>query len=111
MGYKPFSIADGQLPATKGTLYVVPENTTLRITSIVLVNTGAGANTCNLYIQRDGTNSRRIMPVDNSIAASGELIIVTPISLETDDLIEGDAATVSEVDYVISGEQYISDKT
>lgn len=98
------ALADGQLAATKGTLYTTPASTETIITTITLVNTDSSARTVNLYAQRDGTNSRRIIPEALSLAADGgTLVFDNKITLEAADLIEGDASAASVVDYVISG--------
>jgi len=70
------ALADGQLAATKGTLYTTPASTTAIIKSIILVNTDSSARTVNLYIQRDGTNSRRIIPEALSLGADGGTVIL-----------------------------------
>ena len=96
-------LGDGQLANSKGTLYTTPASTQTIVRSIILVNTGAGANTCNLYVKRDGSNSRRIMEQDLSIASKGKQAVTEIVTLEAGDLLEGDAASASEVDYVLSG--------
>lgn len=65
------ALADGQLPASKGTLYTTPASTTAIVKSVILVNTASSARTINLYVQRDGSNSRRIIPEDLSLEANG----------------------------------------
>jgi hypothetical protein len=97
------AIADGQLPAAKGTLYTVPAATIVVITSFSLAHAGAADRTVNLYVNRSGT-SRRIIGKDRTLAV-GESIEKdkTSIVLETGDLIEGDASAASEIDYVFSG--------
>lgn len=97
------AMADGQLANTKGTLYTTPASTQAVAKNIILVNTGAGANTVNLYVQRDGSNSRRIIPEDLSLAAGAQFVMSDELTLEAADLIEGDASTAAEVDYVING--------
>lgn len=97
------ALADGQLANTKGTLYTTPASTQTVVDSITLVNTGAGANACNLYVKRDGSNSRRIIPQDLSLAAKAGFTYTGPLTLEAADLVEGDAGSASEVDYVLNG--------
>ena len=63
------ALADGQLAATKGALYTTPGSATAIIRSIILVNTDSSARTVNLYVQRDGSNSRRIIPEGLSLEA------------------------------------------
>ena len=65
------ALADGQLAGSKATLYTTPASTTAIVKSITLVNTDVSARTVNLYIQRDGTNSRRIMPENLNLEANG----------------------------------------
>lgn len=70
------ALADGQLPSSKGTLYTCPASTTAIIKSIILVNTDSSARTVNLYTQRDGSNSRRIIPENLSLEANGGTAIL-----------------------------------
>ena len=65
------ALGDGQLPASKGTLYTTPASTTAIVKSVILVNTDSSARTVNLYVQRDGSNSRRIIPEGLSLEANG----------------------------------------
>lgn len=71
------ALADGQLAGSKATLYTTPASTTAIVKSITLVNTDVSARTVNLYIQRDGTNSRRIIPEDLSLEANGGSVVVS----------------------------------
>lgn len=91
---------EGQLAATKGTLYTVPAVTSAIVKSIRLVNATAGVLTVNLYF-KSGT-SRRIIPKDYSLAAGTLLEVETADVLLTTDLIEGDASAATSVDYWIS---------
>jgi hypothetical protein len=94
-------LADGQLAASKTTIYTVPAATTTTVVTIVLVNTGAGDNSVNLYVN-NGT-SRRIIPKDTTLVTGNMLETDRPYTLEAGDLIEGDATNATEVDYTIHG--------
>lgn len=96
------ALGDGQLAAAKGTLYTVPGATQAILRSITLVNTDASARACNLYVNRTGA-SRRIIPKDVSLGAGERYELLTVITLEAGDLIEGDASAATVVDYVLSG--------
>lgn len=96
------ALADGQLPATKGTLYTVPASTNTIIKTITLVNTSGSAVTVNLYLNLSGT-SRRIIPMDLSLGAGELLETDADYTLEAGDLIEGDASSATTVDYTING--------
>ena len=97
------ALADGQLANTKGTLYTVPTRTTAIVKSITLVNTDSVTRTVNLYVKKDGTNSRRIIPKDLSLVAGASLEHNRVVTLEAADLIEGDASAADVVDYVVNG--------
>ncbi len=98
------SIADGQLAATKTTIYTVPTAKKSIITSLTLVNTNSSAETINIYFKSSGGTSRRISPKDYSLAASAMMeVLDKSITLEAADILEGDTTTASQVDYVISG--------
>ena len=102
------SLADGQLPNTKTTLYTVPGSTIAHITHVVLVNTSGGAITVNIYVKRSGSTSRRIIDKDKSIAAGASYWVpISPsaLRLSAADVIEGDASSATSVDYVILGGQ------
>ena len=97
---------DGQLPASKGTLYTVPSATQAAIRTISLVNTSDSEVKVNLYLQRDGTNSRHILPVDMKLRpkSQGGMVVIDDIrALEAGDLVQGDAAAASTVDFIIDG--------
>jgi len=96
-------LGTGQLAATKGTLYTTPAATQTIVKSITLVNTDTSARTVNLYKKADGTNSRRFIPKDLSIAAGAQFEWEGVTTLEAGDLIEGDASVATKVDYVING--------
>ncbi len=71
------ALASGQLAGAKATLYTTPGSTTAIVKSIFLVNTGAAARTVNLYVQSDGSNSRRVIPEDLSLDANGGTAILS----------------------------------
>lgn len=102
MALTPIAIADGQLPAAKGTLYTVPASTIVVLTSFTLVG-GATARTVNIYVNRTGT-SRRIIAKDTPLDINGSMQATGRTEvLEAGDLIEGDASAATEIDYVFSG--------
>ena len=96
-------LGTGQLANSKGTLYTVPTATETLVNSITLVNTDSSARTVNLYVQKDGSNSRRIIPKDLSIAAGASFVYDSVTTLEAADLIEGDASVADKLDYTING--------
>lgn len=96
------ALAEGQLPNAKGTLYTVPAVTQTIAVLITLVNSGAGTNNVNIYINSGGT-SRRISVLDQPMGTGEKIEIRGPFTLEAADLIEGDATNATEVDYTING--------
>ena len=96
-------LADGQLPNSKGTLYTTPASTQAIVQSIILVNTGSGANLVNLYKKASGGTSRRLITKDTSVAAGNALVVSVRPTLEAGGLIEGDATNATEVDFTING--------
>ncbi len=97
------SLADGQLAASKATLYTAPAATQAVANSITLVNTDSSARTVNLYFKASAGTSRRIIPKDLSLAVGAEFTLNRNISLEAADILEGDASAATVVDFVISG--------
>ncbi len=98
------SLADGQLASSKGTIYTCPAATQTIIPSITLVNTNSSTETINIYFKASGGTSRRIIPKDSSLAASGKMqALDAALTLEAGDIIEGDTTTANQVDFVLSG--------
>lgn len=105
MTFTPRPLADGQLAATKGTLYTCPTGFRAKVSLIRLYNTTAGALLCNIYV-KPGSTSRTIYR--QSIPATEYIVVSdgsTVILLDAGDLIEGDAASATSVDYLICGEE------
>lgn len=97
------SLAQGQLPNAKGTIYTVPASTTAYIKSLKVVNTDSSARTVNIYVKRSGGTSRRIWPSAMSLAAGYVAEDEDIGGLSTGDIIEGDASAATVVDYTILG--------
>ena len=97
------ALADGQLAAAKATLYTVPASTQAIVRLITLVNTDSVARTVNIYLRLDGTNSRRIIAKDQSMAAGASFPITGPFTLEAADLVQGDASAANVVDFTLNG--------
>src|SRR5688572_23694334 len=94
------ALADGQLADSKGTIYTTPA-LTQTAAKVTLVNTGAGARTCNVYV-KPGATSRRVAPVGLSLGV-GESWTSPLLTLSAGDLIEGDASVTAEVDFTVNG--------
>lgn len=97
------NLGEGQLPAAKGTLYTVPASTSAVVLVILLVNTDVVDRAVNLYYKKASGTSRRLLPVDTLMATKGKLTMEEKITMGAGDLIEGDAAVATKIDYVISG--------
>lgn len=97
MGTTLKTLADGQLPNTKTTLYTAPSQ--VEVDSIRVVNEGAGDNLIKLY-SKPGATSRII--VDLTLHTK-ESFSYTRLPMNTGELIEGEATNASEVTYVIKG--------
>lgn len=99
------TLAAGQLPNSKTTLYTVPASTSCLLT-ITLVATGASARTVNIYIKRSGGTSRMIIGKDTTMNPGDAGYIDhdgRPYSLATGDIVEGDASAATEIDYTLDG--------
>jgi len=98
------SLADGQLSATKASIYTVAASTQAIVKKITLVNTETSTTRAvNLYFKESGGTSRNIIPVDTALKAGYLLVMDDEVTLEAGDMIEGDAAVASKLDYVVSG--------
>jgi hypothetical protein len=95
--------ANGQLPASKGTIYSVQSDAEVHA-RVKLTNTANSAIKVNLYTKNSATTgtSRRIIPKDMELLAQATFTSNYE-ELEGGNLIEGDAGTASFVDYVVSG--------
>ncbi len=98
----PGSLADGQLPAVKGTLYTVPASTKAYIHRMTVFNSSASlTETVAVYVKRSGSTSRQIA---RYVLAPNEWAVVdVPNPLSTADVIEGSSTSVTTTDYVICG--------
>lgn len=97
------SLGDGQLANSEGSLYLTPASTQAIIKTITLVNTDSSARTVNLYVKVSGGTSRRIIPVDLSLAIGANFVYDNEITLEAGDDLRGDASAATQVDYTING--------
>lgn len=101
------SLASGQLPNAKGTLYTAPGQ--VLVNSIIVVEPAGAARTVNLYVKQSAGTSKRIippnLPMDSSDSTKAAQIeaLDHPLELSAGDLIEGDANVATAVDYVITG--------
>lgn len=95
--------AQGQLPATKGTLYTCPDGKVAQVVDASYTNTDASTRTVNAYCS--GGTSRRIIQKDRSMPAGDSFTFGGGKILAAGDLIEGDASAATVVDYWISIEE------
>ena len=96
------TLADGQLPSSKNTLYTVLPSTSTIVKTITYVNSTASTIAVNLYVNIGGT-SRRIIPTNMSMAAGALMIFDDELTLAAGNTIEGDASAATSIDYVIEG--------
>jgi hypothetical protein len=96
----PFTVqtVDGQLAASKGTLYTVPASTQAFVKGVTYYNAGATLETVNLWV-KPGSTSRLVASVQ---LAAGERMEATEFALEEDALIEGSSSNATTVNYFIS---------
>jgi hypothetical protein len=102
--FAPKVLADGQLPAAKGTLYTSPALTST-YTKQLRVFSRAAAQTIIIYLNATGT-SRKFYQVVLGLNECAD-VFDEPIQLEPGDLIEGEASNAASVDYVITGVQSV----
>ena len=107
VGFTYKSLADGQLSASKATLYTCPASTSAIVSKIHLVNTGNSEVKVNIYFKASGGTSRRICPKDMILKAGYMAVLDDEVVMEAADIIEGDAIVASVIDYVISGVQKV----
>lgn len=98
-------LANGQLPLTEGDLYLVPTATTAIVKLVALVNTDAVARTVNLFVKQAGGVSRRLTPVNRSMAAGDSIEVPTfgEYTLGAGDAVRGFASAAAVVDFSVHG--------
>lgn len=107
MAFAYASLASGQLPNAKATIYTSVGETAVK--QITLVTTDASAHTVNIYLKESAGTSRRIIPKDlpmdstSSSEASQVECLENTMEMSAGDVIEGDADTAAVIDYVITG--------
>jgi len=101
MTFTAKQLADGQLAASAAAMYTAPASTTTYIKTITLDNTGAGANTCQLWLTPSGGTARRFVPV--TLQTNEPFYFNEPLVLDTGDAISGAATNANEVDYTVHG--------
>lgn len=95
------SLAAGQLPTTKGTLYTAPAVTATIAKTVKLHNTsGSTTEAVIIYHKLSAGTSKIIAKISLSPGWSAE---VDEIFLSTGDLIEGSSTNATTVDYSIGG--------
>ena len=103
MAIVPKVLADGQLPATKGTLYTVPAGRTAYVRILRIYNTSATLDEeVLIYLNVSGT-SRVFLPASLESHGARDAVDDGGLTLEAGDLIEGQATDAATVDYVITG--------
>ena len=94
------SLADGQIPTSKGTLLTATSVTYEK--TIALCNVGGSTETVKIYFNRLATGvSRRIRTIELDPDEAYEF--TTALPMVAGDLIEGETTNVNSVDYVIGG--------
>jgi hypothetical protein len=101
MAFAASVLADGQVPATKGTIYTVPGATTAYVYNLRICNTSATPQDVDVWVNVSGT-SRQLGRFSLSQWESAD-VFSQPFHLSAGDLIEADTITASVVDYVITG--------
>jgi hypothetical protein len=102
----PKSLADGQLPAAKATIYTCPGATTAMIRQIRCshVSGAATTETVKIFLKVSAGTSRLIGRA--MLDQDEQFHVLTDseaLSLEAGDVIEGSTTTATTVDYTITG--------
>ena len=98
------SLADGQLPAAKATIYTVPALTKTYVKWLSVHSTSGTAQEVIIYVKRSGSTSRVIYRALMADAETGYVIDKDmTLTLSTGDVIEGTTTTATVVDYLITG--------
>ncbi len=92
-------VTEGQLPASKTTLYQVPSGSKAYFKAISLFNAGVATETVKLYVNHATGTSRRLPGV---VLLTLESAVYEAFALEGGDLLEGETTNAASVDYIIS---------
>lgn len=95
-------IADGQLPATKTTLYTHSSSNKAHFTRGKFFNTAVAVQTIVIYVNKTGTSrivGRAVLSQYESYDWVGDEV------LDNGDLIEGQSTNATSVDYTLNGVQ------
>lgn len=103
------TLASGQLPNVKGTLYTVPAGTVAHVWMSV-TNSSGSTRTHNIYIKRSGGSSVLVSALNKSQATGADPVYyplagndLNGFKLSAGDIVEGDASAATAVDYLIFG--------
>lgn len=99
MPTNPEILAEGQLPATKGTLFTATGQTVVRL--IIVSHVAGGTQTVVLYVKKLASTSRviaRATLLVNEFAEEDQII-----TLSTGDIVEGETTDAISVDYALMG--------
>ena len=98
-------LANGQLPAVKGTLYTVPALTRAIIRNVTMAHVAGGIQTVVLYVKKSAGTSRKIAQtmIDTDEFSHEEGIE----TLEAGDEIEGSSTNAASVDYTVLGVEQV----
>lgn len=102
--FEALILANGQLPAAKGTLYTVPGGKKAYVKYVGAFNPSGGTETIRFYIKKAAGTSRQIA---RGVLLTNETLRAIEqgetLNLGAGDIIEGDTTTATTVDYLISG--------
>jgi len=94
-------LANGQLPAAKGTLYTVPAATRAIIRNVTLAHVAGAIQTIVLYVKKSAGTSRKI---GQAMITTGEFAHEEGIeTLDAGDELEGETTNAASVDYAVLG--------
>ena len=100
-------LGEGQLLATKQSLYTVPAGSKGYVKFLSLYNTSSLLQEAHIFLKTAGI-SRQITRVELEPGGSARVVDKDEaITLEEGDIIEGYADRASEVDYVITGAEEV----
>lgn len=102
MAYTAKSLADGQVAASKTTVYTVPGSTKAIVNHIRVFNNGPTTETVICYLKRSAGTSKKqgIALLQTNESAD---FIHKPVNLSTGDTIEMQTSNASTVDFFITG--------
>ena len=105
MASTPLILAEGQVAATKGTIYTVPALTRAIVRTVSFNHVANGTQTVILYVKKSGSTSRVFA---RALLETSEFCHEEDIgTLAAGDVLEAETTNAASVDYAVMGVEVV----